>query len=152
MSPGTPLTTSHLIVHVADTETTIDFWCSRLGGELESDEILADPALDAMFGRRGVRIRNTFLRIGGLRLHTIEALDVPRQSPAADAGAPAPGIGGVSFLVPDIERARENALSEGLEPTEIYEFSDLPEPVRMFFLEDPNRIRVELMASQRPER
>ena len=136
---------SHLIVHVADTDATIDFWCKGLGGELESDEELAAPALDAMFERSGVRIRDTFIRVGGVRLHTIETLDQPRKRlPSAEGKYPL-GLGGLSFRVPDFDAAHARMQREGRAPTEIYEFADLTPPVRMFFLEDPDGIRVEMI-------
>ena len=143
--PQPSLIVSHLIVHVADTDATLDFWCRGLGAELESDEELEAPALDAMFGRRGVRIRDTFIRAGVVRLHTIETLDVPRAAagPAGD-GYPV-GIGGLSFRVPDLDAAHARAVGEGRAPTDIFAFDDLAMPVRMFFLTDPNGIRVEMM-------
>lgn len=136
---------SHLIVHVADTEATLDFWCRGLGGELESDEELAAPALDGIFGRSGVRIRDTFIRVGGVRLHTIETLDVPRRhEPRGGPGIPL-GLGGLSFRVADFDAAHARAKEEGRSPTEIIEFPDLDPPVRMFFLEDPDGLRVEMI-------
>lgn len=136
---------SHLIVHVADTDATIDFWCKGLGGELESDEEMGAPALDAIFGRAGVRIRDTFIRVGGVRLHTIETLDEPRvREPATGTGYPL-GLGGLSFRVPDFDAAHARMKREGRAPTEIYEFPDLEPPVRMFFLQDPDGIRVEMI-------
>lgn len=138
---------THLIVHVADTDATIDFWCHGLGGTLESDEEMSAPALDAMFGRTGVRIRDTFIRAGGVRLHTIETLDVPRTHPKLDTSETgyALGLGGLSFRVPNFDEAHARAIREGRSPTEIYEFPDLSSPVRMFFLEDPDGIRVEMI-------
>ena len=139
------MTTSHLIVHVADTDATIDFWCKGLGAQLEQDEELSAPALDAMFGRAGVRIRDTFISLGGTRLHTIETLDVPREHEARKTEGYALGLGGVSFRVADLSAAHTRAQAEGRQPTEIYEFSELEKPVRMFFLEDPDGIRVEMI-------
>ena len=139
------LVTSHLILHCADTDATLDFWCKGLGGELEQDERLASPALDAIFGRKGVLIRDTFIRIGGTRIHTIETLDVKRTRAAlADFEKPL-GLSGLSFHVPDLEAAHARATSEGRNPTEIYSFAELEEPVRMFFLEDPDGLRVEMI-------
>ena len=138
------LETSHLIVHVADTDATIDFWCKGLGGTLEQDEELSAPALDAMFGRQGVRIRDTFIRVGGTRLHTIETLDEERSYSPPGERYPL-GLGGVSFHVPDLDAAHARAEAEGRGPTPIFEFQDLEEPVRMFFLEDPDGIRVEMI-------
>ena len=140
------LTTSHLIVHVADTDATIDFWCNGLDAVLEQDEELAAPALDAMFGREGVRIRDTFIRVGGTRLHTIETLDVPRTRDASATQGYPLGLGGVSFRVADLDAAHARAEREGRNPTAIYTFSEIDEPVRMFFLEDPDGIRVEMIA------
>ena len=60
----TGVETSHLILHCGDTDATIDFWCKGLGGVLEQDEEMESPALDAIFGRAGVRIRDTFLELG----------------------------------------------------------------------------------------
>ncbi|TMA35404.1 MAG: hypothetical protein E6J87_03890 [Deltaproteobacteria bacterium] len=167
---------SHLIVYVADTDATIAFWCKGMGGVLEQDEELAAPALDAIFGRKGVRIRDTFIRIGGVRLHTIEPLDVRAQvsrSPqgreaAAQRGAAersvgsregvkasedhrvgkpmrTAGIDGLSFAVDDIEPAHARAAAEGLCPTPIYDFTGIEKPCRMFFLDDPDGIRVEMI-------
>jgi len=126
----------------------MDFWCKKLGAQLASDEVMQAPALDAMFGRQGVRIRDTFIRMGGIRLHTIETLDLRRELEGSVEEPHALGFGGVSFQVSDIETADANALDIGLIPTKIYEFSELPEPVRKFFLEDPNGIRVELMEAR----
>jgi catechol 2,3-dioxygenase-like lactoylglutathione lyase family enzyme len=144
MSTQTVREVSHLIVHVADTDATIDFWCKGLGGVLESDEELSAPALDAMFGREGVRIRDTFIRVGGVRLHTIETLDVARTRPPAVNSMPL-GLNGISFRVPDFEAAHARARRDGRSPTKIYEFADLTPPVRMFFLEDPDGLRVEMI-------
>src|SRR5262245_65087376 len=133
---------SHLIVYVADTDATIAFWCKGMGGVLEQDEELAAPALDAIFGRKGVRIRDTFIRIGGVRLHTIEPLDVRAtgvRKPMRTAG-----IDGLSFAVCGIESAHARAAAEGLRPTPIYDFSGTETPCRMFFLDDPDGIRVQL--------
>ena len=142
---GGNLVTSHLILHCADTEATIDFWCRGLGGELEQDEEMESPALDAIFGRRGVRIRDTFIRVGGVRIHTIETLDVRRaRTPNAPFEKPL-GLSGISFHVSDLEAAHARATEEGRNPTEIYSFAELEEPVRMFFLEDPDGLRVEMI-------
>ena len=139
------LVTSHLILHCGDTEATIDFWCKGLGGELEQDEELESPALDAIFGREGVRIRDTFIRIGGTRIHTIETLDIRRTREPAAAFEKPLGMSGLSFHVADLDEAHARAISEGRSPTEIYSFSDLETPVRMFFLEDPDGLRVEMI-------
>jgi len=145
MSSKPEITTSHLILHVVDTEETLDFWCRGLGAELESDEELAAPALDAIFGREGVRIRDTFIRAGGTRIHTIETLDVPRERPAQTGPAHRIGLTGVSFHVPDLDAAHAQAKEQGRGPTPIYAFEDLEVPVRMFFLEDPDGLRVEMI-------
>ncbi|MCR9093280.1 MAG: VOC family protein [bacterium] len=141
----TSVETSHLILHCADTDATIDFWCKGLGGELEQDEELASPALDAIFGREGVRIRDTFILVGGTRIHTIETLDEKRiREPLGPFEKPL-GLSGLSFRVPDLDAAHARATSEGRNPTEIYSFSELETPVRMFFLEDPDGLRVEMI-------
>lgn len=147
MQANEPLSTSHLFMHVADTNATIEFWCNGLGGELESDEELEAAALDAMFGRPGVRIRDTFIRVGGIRLHTIETLDVRREhGPPAEDRYPL-GLGGISFHVPDLDTAHGHAGEHGMDPTPIFAFSEIETPVRMFFLEDPDGIRVEMIES-----
>ena len=145
------LTTSHLIVHVADTEATLDFWCKGLGAEIESDEEMAAPALDAIFGRKGVRIRDTFLRIGGIRLHTIETLDVRRAAAEGAQDLDHVGLTGLSFRVPDLEALHARAQAEGRKPTPIYDFDGIAEPVRMFFLRDPDGIRVEMIEDEAAE-
>ncbi|MCH2169662.1 VOC family protein [Myxococcota bacterium] len=145
MASDTSLTTSHLIVHVADTDATIDFWCKGLGAELETDEELEAPALDEIFGRKGVRIRDTFIRAGGTRLHTIETLDVKRQPIDPPQNVHSLGLGGISFRVQDLDAAHARAEAEGRNPTPIYDFDEIAEPVRMFFLNDPDGIRVEMI-------
>ncbi len=141
---------SHLIVRVIDTDATIAFWVKGLGADLESDEELAAPALDAMFKRKGVRIRDTFIRYCGVRLHTIETLDVKRDAPVDRVNPQTSlGIGGLSFRVPDIEKSRAEAEARGLSPTPIYAFDELDEPVRMYFLDDPDGIRLEMIEDAR---
>ena len=145
MSSKAEITTSHLILHVVDTQATLDFWCRGLGADLESDEELAAPALDAIFGREGVRIRDTFIRAGGTRIHTIETLDVPRERPPHTGPAHSIGLTGVSFRVPDLDAAHADATAQDRSPTPIYAFGDIEVPVRMFFLEDPDGVRVEMI-------
>jgi catechol 2,3-dioxygenase-like lactoylglutathione lyase family enzyme len=140
-----PLALSHLFIHVEDTDATIEFWVSALGGEVESDEELMAPAFDGIFGRVGVKIRTTFIRVGGIRLHTIETLDVPRKFEEERPTLPQLGMGGVSFEVEDLDAAHARAEREGRSPTPIHEFEDIEEPVRMFFLSSPNRVRVEMI-------
>lgn len=146
---GADIETSHLILHCRDTNATIRFWCDGLGGDLESDEELESPALDAIFGRSGVRIRDTFIRVGGTRLHTIETLDVARAATPRPPIAGFLGLSGLSFRVPDLDAAHARAVSDGHDPTEIFAFSEIAEPVRMFFLEDPDGLRVELIEDRR---
>ncbi len=134
--------TSHLIVYVADTDATLAFY-GALGGTVEGDEELATPALDAIFGRQGVRIREAFIAIGGSRLHTIETLDVPYAGPKREARVP--GIEGISFAVDGIEAAREELAGAGLSPTPVFDFLETRIPCRMFFLEDPDGNRVEMI-------
>lgn len=55
------------------------------------------------------------------------------------------GLTGLSFRVPDFDRAHAKAQEEGRVPTEIYTFDELESPVRMFFLEDPDGLRVEMI-------
>jgi len=137
------LAASHLIVYVADTDASIAFWCKAMGGVLEQDGELEAPALDAMMGRKGVRIRDTFIRIGGVRLHTIEPLDVRAGGPRKPMRSA--GIDGLSFEVKDIESAHARATAEGLRPTPVYDFTEIETPCRMFFLDDPDGIRVEMI-------
>ena len=144
MNSKTIAEVSHLIVHVADTEQSIDFWCHGLGATLESDEEMSAPALDAIFGREGVRIRDTFIALGGIRLHSIETLDVKRSRAEILETHPL-GLTGISFRVPDLDAAHARATEQGREPTEIYSFSEIDPPVRMFFLNDPDGIRVEMI-------
>jgi len=139
------LKTSHLILHCGDTDATIDFWCNGLGGVLEQDEELASPALDAIFGREGVRIRDTFILVAGTRIHTIETLDERRTREPTQPFEKPLGLSGISFRVPDLDASHARAEAEGRNPTEIYSFSELEDPVRMFFLEDPDGLRVEMI-------
>jgi len=148
MTSSSDVTTSHLILHVADTQASIDFWCGALGATLESDEELEAPALDAIFERKGVRIRDTFMRIGGVRLHTIETLDVPRQREPSRGPAHSLGLTGISFRVPDLDEQHARAVHAGREPTPIHEFEGLEAPVRLFFVEDPDGVRVEMIEGE----
>ncbi len=143
-SLGAGVTPSHLILHVADTDTTIRFYGAVFGAQPSDDMQIASPALDAMFGRSGVRIRSTFIAAGGYRLHTIETLDQPRAAGARSAGL---GLTGLSFAVADLEGFRKAALDAGFSPTEIYEFDlgDVRHNARMFFLDDPDGVRCELV-------
>ena len=139
------LTASHLILHVADTDATIDFWCKGLGGELSQDEEMCSPALDAIFGREGVRIRDTFFTIASYRIHTIETLDVTRTVKELAPFEKPLGLTGLSFQVNDLNEFHHRMTLEGRSPTEIYCFDAIEHPVRMFFINDPNGLRVELM-------
>jgi catechol 2,3-dioxygenase-like lactoylglutathione lyase family enzyme len=139
---GTQVSPSHLILNVADTDATIRFYRGIFGAGVERDMEIASPALDAMFGRPGVRIRSTFIDVGGYRLHTIEALDVPRAPQPASMG-----LTGLSFAVPELESARRTAKDAGYAPTPIYDV-DLGDPrynAKMFFISDPDGVGCELV-------
>jgi catechol 2,3-dioxygenase-like lactoylglutathione lyase family enzyme len=143
------ITPSHLILNVADTDATIRFYGGLFGAEATDDMEIASPALDAMFGRAGVRIRSTFIDVGGYRLHTIETLDRTRGSAGGHGGAAAfTGISGLSFSVDDLEAFHAAAKAAGFEPTDIYNVDlDTPEhSASMFFVEDPDGVRCELVA------
>jgi catechol 2,3-dioxygenase-like lactoylglutathione lyase family enzyme len=143
------ITPSHLILNVADTDATIRFYAALFGAAATDDMEIATPALDAMFGRSGVRIRSTFIDAGGYRLHTIETLDKPRTGASGPGGAAQfTGIGGLSWTVDDLEAFHAAATQAGFKPTEIYSFDlDTPEhSARMFFIDDPDGLRCELVA------
>jgi catechol 2,3-dioxygenase-like lactoylglutathione lyase family enzyme len=136
---------SHLIHNVSDTDTTIRFYQALFGSDATDDMEIATPALDSMFGRKGVRIRSTFIDAGGYRLHTIETLDKPRT--AGNGGASNyTGISGLSWRVKDLDAFHAAATEAGFTPTEIYSFElDTPEhSARMFFIDDPDGVRCEL--------
>jgi catechol 2,3-dioxygenase-like lactoylglutathione lyase family enzyme len=138
------LTPSHLIYHVLDTDRTIDFYRKVFGAEPEDDMEIESPALDAMFGRAGVRIRSTFINAGGYRLHTIEQLDQPVS--ADQRIARYRGLTGLSFTVDDLEAVRETAVGAGFAATEIFNVElDPAHSARMFFLNDPDGIGCELV-------
>jgi len=139
---GTQLSPSHLILNVADTDATIRFYRGVFGAGVERDMEIESPALDAMFGRTGVRIRSTFIDVGGYRLHTIEALDVPRTPQPASMG-----LTGLSFAVPDLEAARQMVKDAGFAPTPSYDV-DLGDPrynAKMFFVADPDGVGCEIV-------
>ncbi len=139
---GALVSPSHLILNVADTDATIRFYRGIFGAGVEKDMEIASPALDAMFGRSGVRIRSTFIDAGGYRLHTIETLDAPRAAQPAGMG-----LTGLSFAVPDLEAARRTVLDAGYHPTPIFDV-DLGDPrynAKMFFVADPDGVGCELV-------
>jgi lactoylglutathione lyase len=139
---GGTVSPSHLIHNVADTDATIRFYRDIFGAGVEKDMEIASPALDAMFGRSGVRIRSTFIDAGGYRLHTIERLDEPRTSQAASMG-----LTGLSFAVDDLDGARRTAIDAGYHPTPIYDV-DLGDPrynAKMFFIADPDGVGCEIV-------
>lgn len=139
---GAQLSPSHLILNVADTDAMIRFYRGVFGAGVERDMEIESPALDAMFGRSGVRIRSTFIDVGGYRLHTIESLDAPRTSRPASMG-----LTGLSFAVPDLEAARQLAIDAGFSPTPSFDV-DLGDPrysAKMFFLADPDGVGCEIV-------
>ncbi len=139
---GTQISPSHLILNVADTDATIRFYRGVFGAGVERDMEIESPALDAMFGRSGVRIRSTFIDVGGYRLHTIEALDVPRTSRPASMG-----LTGLSFAVADLQAARQLAIEAGFAPTPSFDV-DLGDPrynAKMFFIADPDGVGCEIV-------
>ena len=139
---GMQISPSHLILNVADTDATIRFYRGIFGAGVERDMEIESPALDAMFGRKGVRIRSTFIDVGGYRLHTIQTLDVPQTTRPGRLG-----LTGLSFAVPDLEAARQQAIDAGYEPTPSFDV-DLGDPrynAKMFFIADPDGVGCELV-------
>jgi len=55
------------------------------------------------------------------------------------------GLGGISYHVPDLDAAHSRAQGEGREPTPIFVFSEIDPEVRMFFPNDPDDVRVEMI-------
>lgn len=138
---------SHLIVHVSNTDDTIAFYQALFDAPVERDHTFSAPSLDAIFGRKGVVIRSTFIDVGGYRLHTIETMDAPRPRPPEDVGRQKIGITGLSLEVAGLEALRERAAQAGLAPTEIYNFKTehMDTRSRMFFVNDPDGTRLELI-------
>jgi catechol 2,3-dioxygenase-like lactoylglutathione lyase family enzyme len=150
MEPHTPrldASPSHVIVHVSNTDDTIAFYQSIFDGAVTDDHTFSAPSLDQIFGREGVVIRSTFIEAGGYRLHTIETIDVPRERPPVESSPPKLGLGGISFLVAGLDALHARATSAGLAPTSIYEFNTelMDHTARMFFLRDPEGVRLELI-------
>lgn len=140
---------SHLIVHVVDTDETVRFYQAMFDATVRDDHQMESPSLDALFAREGVRIRSTFLDVCGYVLHTIETLDVPRTRPeTAYDGIPSGiGVSGLSFKVADLDASHQLAVERGWSPTPIYTFDNefLEHPTRLFFVRDPDGLRVELV-------
>jgi glyoxylase I family protein len=137
---------SHLIVHVVDTDATVAFYRTFFDAEVRDDHEMTSPSLDAIFGREGVRIRSTFLHVAGYVLHTIETLDVARTKPAPPPSPPI-GVTGMSFTVDDLDAAHALAEEKGWNPTAIYRFENTSRGplTRLFFVPDPDGLRVELV-------
>jgi catechol 2,3-dioxygenase-like lactoylglutathione lyase family enzyme len=137
---------SHLIHNVSDTDATIRFYKALFGSDASDDMEIATPALDSLFGRKGVRIRSTFIEAGGYRLHTIETLDKPRTAGTGGASS-FTGVSGLSWRVKNLDDFHAAVTEAGFTPTEIYSFElDTPEhSARMFFLDDPDGLRCELV-------
>ena len=55
------------------------------------------------------------------------------------------GLHHVCFEVDDIEASREKVAGAGLSPTPVFDFLETRVPCRMFFLEDPDGNRVEMI-------
>jgi catechol 2,3-dioxygenase-like lactoylglutathione lyase family enzyme len=138
---------SHLILHVSSTDDTIAFYRSVFDCNVTDDHTFSAPSLDAIFGRTGVVIRSTFITAGGYRIHTIETLDVARPRRAQPTGPPGLGLTGLSFEVTGLDSLHRRTTDAGLAPTPIYEFNTelMDHTARMFFLRDPDGIRLELI-------
>jgi catechol 2,3-dioxygenase-like lactoylglutathione lyase family enzyme len=138
---------SHLIFHVCDTDETIAFYRSFLDASVADDHTFSAPSLDAIFGRSDVVIRSTFIDAAGYRLHTIETLDVRRTRATADIDRSTLGVTGLSFEVTDLDGLWQRAVEAGLKPTKIHDFETelMDHRARMFFVQDPDGINLELV-------
>ena len=85
------------------------------------------------------------LRAAGVDV-TIETLDVPRTKPAPPPSPPI-GVTGMSFTVDDLDAVHALAEERGWNPTAIYRFENTSRGplTRLFFVPDPDGLRVELV-------
>ncbi len=91
----------HVVVQTPNPETSKALYGEKLGIRL---------ALDKTFPQWGARL--LFFRVGGITVELAAALE------AADPSAP-DRLWGISYRVPDVERARERLIREGFDVSEV---------------------------------
>jgi glyoxylase I family protein len=144
---------SHICIRVSDLERSLGFYRDVLGLEvLAQMAIGGDPLERALGGQKGATGRTVFGRIGGQHVEIMQLNDVPVEdgivsSLKAIRPYPIYGVGTFTFRVPDLSIAYEDCLARGIAvespPIDI-------DGVRLFFINDPDGVRIELL--ELPER
>ena len=150
-SLGRSATPSHLILHVSDTSATVRFYQSLFGVTATDDHSFGSPSLDAIFRPYG---RPAFGRPSSTYSDTAFTRSRPWMSHVRRGPNRASKIW--RTIRPILRGAGSRPLTRssdeagGLNPTPIYEFShgELDHVARMFFLADPDYVRLELIAAR----
>ncbi len=132
---------SHVIIHPADIDASIDFYTRLLGFKLLSDNELSGPGLDAIVGREGVRGRIALGLVGGQKVEFVQFDGLALRD--NDVGQR--GLQGFTVRVADIDEAMAACAAHDVPiaggPSEIKGF-------HQFMITDPDGVRIEI--SQTP--
>ena len=132
---------SHVIIHPADIDASIEFYTSLLGFELLSDNELSGPGLDAIVGREGVRGRIAVGLVGGQKVEFVQFAGTTLRDQEDNQR----GLQGFTVRVADLDVAMAACAAHGVPiasgPSEIKGF-------RQFMIVDPDGVRIEI--SQTP--
>ena len=139
---------SHLCIRVSDIERSQTFYRDVLGMDVMIDVELTGQSLERILGGiPGATGRMVIGKIGGQRVELMELRGVPLEQGPHDLADgvrafPNLGVGSFTFQVDDIDDAYEACRKYGIQVES--EPIDMIGGFRLFFINDPDGVRIEL--------
>jgi catechol 2,3-dioxygenase-like lactoylglutathione lyase family enzyme len=138
---------AHVGIAVRDLSRVIPFYRDVLGGELlYQSELRQSGQLDTIFGVRGAKVMNAFVRFPGLTLEMIQIASPDIPDPDVRADYRCRGWKHLALAVQDIEATRKELEVRGV----VFRFpiQSMASGSRMCYLDDPEGNIIEII--QRP--
>lgn len=121
---------SHVCIAVADMDRSLAWYRQALGFDVLFDVELGGPAMEAVTGEAGAAGRMVGGLVGGAIVELLQFFHRPRT-----------GYTNISFRVENLDAAHARFAAHGGAPGEPVDIGG----VRMFFVEDPDGTRVEIV-------
>lgn len=106
----------HIAISVSDMDKALEFYCGILGLDVMMDmELENDPAIEAMFGVKNIKMRYVLFTGKGARLNLLQFKNPKGENMARKLRPYDHAIHHIAFVVDDAEAAYKELSAKGVE-------------------------------------
>jgi catechol 2,3-dioxygenase-like lactoylglutathione lyase family enzyme len=133
----------HIAISVSDMEEALKFYCGLLGLDVMMDmDMDGDPAIEAILGVKGIKMRYVLLSNEGAKLNLLEFKNPKGENIAGKLRPYDQAIHHFAFVVDDIEAAYKELSAKGVEFISPPQSSGI---IKANALRGPDGVVIELM-------